>query len=380
MITRIKVKNFKSLADFEIAGLSRFTCLIGLNGSGKTTLLQFLDFVRALLQGRIKEWFDQYRWDTMDIITFGSSKRSIEFEIDVTDSGATETTWFARFNIQEMRCTQESLVIKRQDGTTDDVAFYAENKLKLHGNDYPLPPNFKQQGSIFSILHPLPEAPAEIFASKTFGVLEPSSIAQSTQTKAGIKNIEVRSDGYGLVGFISQLPENQQNDLFEKLQEFYPAVKNHKIRKQHFGWKNLLLNELENVYFDASHLSYGTLRLLVILSQYYSANDCLIFDEIENGINQELVEKMLDTLQNFNKKQVVVTTHSALVLNYLTDEAAKNGVILLYKDEHGHTHATKFFKIPQIAEQMEFMAPGQIMSQTDLIKLSSELAAQEDVK
>lgn len=49
MITRIKVKNFKSLEDFELRNLSAFTCLIGLNGAGKTTLLQFFDFVRSLL-------------------------------------------------------------------------------------------------------------------------------------------------------------------------------------------------------------------------------------------------------------------------------------------------------------------------------------------
>ena len=379
MITRIKVRNFKSLADFEITNLSQFTCLIGLNGSGKTTLLQFLDFVRALLQGRIKEWFEQNKWNASDIITFSSDKRIVEFEIDVTDSGDTQT-WFARFNIQEMRCTKESLVIKRQDQTTADIAFYSENKLKLYGNDYPLPPNFKQQGSIFSILHPLPATPAAIFASKTFGVLDPASIAQSTQTKAKLKNVEVKSDGYGLVGFISKLPEYQQHDLFEKLHEFYPAVKNHKIRKQHFGWKNLLLNEIENAFFDASHLSYGTLRLLLILSQYYSENECLVFDEIENGINQELVEKLLDVLQNFNGKQVLVTTHSALLLNYLTDEAAKESVVLLFKDPMGHTHAVKFFEIPKIAKQIEFMAPGQIMSQTNLIELSSNLAAQGEEK
>ena len=379
MITRIKVRNFKSLADFEITNLSKFTCLIGLNGSGKTTLLQFLDFVRALLQGRIKEWFEQNKWNASDIITFSSDKRIVEFEIDVTDSGDTQT-WFARFNIQEMRCTKESLVIKRQDQTTADIAFYSENKLKLYGNDYPLPPNFKQQGSIFSILHPLPATPAAIFASKTFGVLDPASIAQSTQTKAKLKNVEVKSDGYGLVGFISKLTEKQQSDLFEKLHEFYPAVKNHKIRKQHFGWKNLLLNEIENAFFDASHLSYGTLRLLLILSQYYSENECLVFDEIENGINQELVEKLLDVLQNFNGKQVLVTTHSALVLNYLTDEAAKESVVLLFKDPVGHTHAVKFFEIPKIAKQIEFMAPGQIMSQTNLIELSSNLAAQGEEK
>ena len=122
------------------------------------------------------------------------------------------------------------------------------------------------------------------------------------------------------------------------------------------------------------------MRLLLILSQYYSENECLFFDEIENGINQELVEKLLDVLQNFNGKQVLVTTHSALVLNYLTDEAAKESVVLLFKDPMGHTHAVKFFEIPKIAKQIEFMAPGQIMSQTNLIELSSNLAAQGEEK
>ena len=122
------------------------------------------------------------------------------------------------------------------------------------------------------------------------------------------------------------------------------------------------------------------MRLLVVLSQYYSENECLAFDEIENGINQELVEKLVYILQNFNEKQVLVTIHSALVLNYLTDEAARESVILLYKDVRGHTRARKFFEIPQIAKMMEFMAPGQVMSQTNLIDLSNELAAQGEDK
>ena len=106
----------------------------------------------------------------------------------------------------------------------------------------------------------------------------------------------------------------------------------------------------------------------------------VLFDEIENGINQELIEKLLVQLQNFNGKQVMVTTHSALVLNYLEDTVAKDSVVLLYKDTKGFTKAVKFFEIPEIAKQMDFMAPGQIMSQTNLIELSEKLKAQGDVK
>ena len=46
----------------------------------------------------------------------------------------------------------------------------------------------------------------------------------------------------------------------------------------------------------------------------------------------------------------------------------------------GFTKAVKFFEIPEIAKQMEFMAPGQIMSQTNLIELSEKLKAHGDLK
>ena len=162
------------------------------------------------------------------------------------------------------------------------------------------------------------------------------------------------------------------------MQVFYPSAHDCKIKNQPYGWKNLLIAELEKAYFDASHLSYGTLRLLLMLSQLYSNNACVLFDEIENGINQELIEKLLVQLQNFNGKQVMVTTHSALVLNYLKDEVAKDSVILLYKDNQGHTQAKKFFDIPEISQKLGLLGPGEVMSDTNLEKLSARLAAENN--
>ena len=168
-------------------------------------------------------------------------------------------------------------------------------------------------------------------------------------------------------------PQRSKWIYFKNCRHFILLLRT-KIRKQAFGWKNLLLSEMEKSYFDASNLSYGTLRLFVFLSQYYSDNKCLIFDEIENGINQELIEKLLDQLQNFNGKQVMVTTHSALVLNYLTDEAAKDSVIFLYKDKVGHSHAKKFFEIDGMAKKLEVLGPGEVMGDTNLIELSRQMA------
>ena len=52
MIKRIRVKNFKSLADFDLP-LGMFTCLIGLNGAGKTTVFNLLTGVYKPNNGRV---------------------------------------------------------------------------------------------------------------------------------------------------------------------------------------------------------------------------------------------------------------------------------------------------------------------------------------
>lgn len=381
MITRIAVRNFKSLADFTLTDIGMFTCLIGLNGSGKTTLLQFIDFVKAILNGRVTEWLEEKNWTIQEIVTAGSQRKLIEIEIDfkvtVDDADDVILRWSANFNSAEKRCTYEILSCMNRTLNhykTEILLSYKDGKLKLGDSVLDISPNLKYEGSILSFYTPDNIlAVDKIKRMKIFDVLDPQSISQPTQTKSSKKKIEVDHDGKNLVGFISAMNKDEQDSLFSDMKKFYPSLANYRIRRQRFGWKNLLLNELEKIYFDASHLSYGTLRLFVLLSQKYSNSQFLLFDEIENGINQELVEKLIDSLQDFKGKQVMITTHSALVLNYLSDDAARNSVILLYKDKDGHTSAKKFFEIPEIANKLKLMGPGEAMGDTDLLSLASRL-------
>ena len=55
------------------------------------------------------------------------------------------------------------------------------------------------------------------------------------------------------------------------------------------------------------------LRLLTILAQTQTLHSFLLFDEIENGVNPELVEKLVNVLLNA-RQQVLVTTHSPMIL------------------------------------------------------------------
>lgn len=136
--------------------------------------------------------------------------------------------------------------------------------------------------------------------------------------------------------------------------------------QESFGGRKLLT--------EARHVNDGMLRLIAILAELQDERQqFLLFDEIENGINPELVEFVMDALVSA-PQQVMVTTHSPIILNYLDDEVARKGVIYLYKTERGTTRSIPFFSIPSLAEKLKFMGPGEALVDTDLTTLPDEIA------
>ena len=111
---------------------------------------------------------------------------------------------------------------------------------------------------------------------------------------------------------------------------------------------------------------------MAIFSQLRSQTDFLLFDEIENGINPELIEYLIDHLVQA-RHQVIVTTHSPLILNYIEDEVAREGIIYLYKNNSGITCSRKLFDIPSLNEKLSVMGPGEAFIDTDLTKLYEEI-------
>lgn len=371
-IDRISVKNFKSLADFEISDIPMFSCLIGINGSGKTTLLQFLDFVKSLMNGNVPQWLNEQGLNNVtELLTLGGERKySIDIEIDAT-LGEKKAFWKAKFNTREMRCTVETL----REGVVEYR--YESGKLNISEPDKKIqvidygPSNYS--GSIFSFRET--EFSKFIRRCRFLGVLDPHAIAQSSLVYKA-QSASVESNGRNLSGFIAGLSADNQRNLLTQIQSFYAPLKNMEIKRKQFGWKSLLLSELEKSMFSAANLSYGTLRLFVLLSQQFTDDKVILFDEVENGLNQELFEKFVAKLQNYGepKKQVIVSTHSGLFLNYLTDEQARSGVFFLYKDKIGYTHVRRFFDIPQMSEKLNVLGPGEAMGDTDLMELSDQLS------
>ena len=156
--------------------------------------------------------------------------------------------------------------------------------------------------------------------------------------------------GEKLSSFVSTIKGEARSELIRLLKAFYPRLIDLKASSTKGGWKRLAIVEDFNgkqIETEARHINDGLLRILAILAQSRTERSLLVFDEIENGVNQELVEKLVKMLLA-SGQQMIVTTHSPLILNYLDDATAREAVQFVYKTPEGHTRIRRFFDMPRI--------------------------------
>ena len=170
---------------------------------------------------------------------------------------------------------------------------------------------------------------------KSLDLLAPEHLRQRTRDSAGTLGL----GGQNLSAFLHEMSDQKRLRLVAELKRAYPRLQGLHAKSLRSGWKQLEITEgcegqnsdfLPPLTTEARHINDGMLRLIAILAELQSDNQFLLFDEIENGINPELVEFVIDLLVNASQ-QVLVTTHSPMILNYLDDETAKDGVVYLYK-------------------------------------------------
>lgn len=383
-IKSIEAKNFKSLVDFRIE-LTQLNCLIGLNGSGKSTVLQFIDFLSQLVIGDMKGWLKERKWAASDLKSKLTTRKNIDLCVDFDEGGIIIGYWKAVYNPSKNYCTHEhfalyetSLEVKAGDihicdpdkdiNTRSPVAFDYEGSIVSAYKEELLPP-------------PILEIKKLIKAISSLELLSPEYLRQRTRESSGSLGL----GGQKLTAFLHELGPEKRYEMANQLTAVYPQLQQLQTTSLKSGWKQIEIVEKykgqdkkDHSFFfpkmttEARHINDGMLRLIAIIAELKSDHRFLLFDEIENGINPELVEFVI-TLLTSTYKQVLVTTHSPMILNYLSDEMAKAGVIYLYKTPEGLTKAIPFFLIPSMAEKLTVMGPGEVFVDTNLKELEIEI-------
>jgi predicted ATPase len=416
-IKSIKVDNFKSLVNFELP-LAKFSCLVGLNSAGKSTVLQFFDFLSQQFRGDLSGWLKNRQWDSSDLNSKLTRKQNISFEVVLSHNGVhgieIELIWSASFNRKTLRCTSEQVAyraINTENIVTDlQLTFDIGNKLLLKvedGNYYvwTLKENirevtvrhsspylvltqtneivlsgeipFEYQGSVMSQIKES-QLPTELLELKKFFIdlhaldlLAPELLRQRTRDAGNSLGL----GGEKLSAFLHEIGEAKRVSIQAKLAKIYPRFRHLDILSLRSGWKSLTVQEQFSdtiVKTEARHVADGFLRMLAVFAQLSKEQSFLLLDEIENGVNPELIEFLVDELVGAIP-QVLITTHSPMVLNYLEDEVAIEGVIYIYKGKNGATQAIRLFDIPSMREKLTVMRAGEVYEDTLLTQLDREI-------
>ena len=390
IIEYITVNNFKSLVNFDLR-LSHFTCLIGLNGSGKSTVLQFIDFLSQLFHGDIKGWLESRNWKPADI-PFHGSNELVNFSVTL---GQKFGHWRGDYDVNKGYCTYEELTLPQVYLRVNNGELEIQGKSAADGEWHEVHKEkvvFRYQGSILSQLrydalpslelansnaiHECHEFMSNIHSLE---LLSPEFLRQKTREVTN----SIGQGGEKLSAFLHELGVEGRKELTKRLQPAYSHLESVNTTALPSGWKQLEIQESfdgHKVITEARHINDGMLRLLAIFAEIQAKkHSFLLFDEIENGINPELVEFVVNALVTA-PQQILVTTHSPMILNYLDDKVAKNGVMYLYKDSHGHTKSIPFFSIDSLEKKLKVMGPGEAFVDTDLSSLIKEIESNPPAK
>lgn len=363
-----KINNFKSLVDFSLrlATQSSLTCLIGLNGSGKSTILQAIDFAAQMFRGDLEGWLKYRGWSSKDISHKPRTRRNVDMSICCEIEKDLTLVWSSSFNPYSMRCTEEIFLLN-----TEPVLTVKEKTIRFRDSSRPI--DFQYQGSVLSQLNPDRieniNSALQVFKNfvsgvRSFDLLSPHLLKQRAR---GGDNIGI--GGEKLSAFLHALPLSLREEINKIFAQFYPNRGGVVPLNMQFGWKSLYivenLSEERFLATEARHINDGALRILAIVAELFSPDTVLMFDEIENGVNPAIVSKLVEILVSASK-QVIVTTHSPLVLNYLDDEIAIDSTVLVYRMNDGYTRSKHFFELSEAKERLQHMSPGEVFLDVDI--------------
>ena len=324
MLSKLRVQHYKSLFDTEIA-LEPLTVFIGPNGSGKSNICEALAVLSDFLQRIIANtgYIDIIPFFTNSLNTVSKNQPSIEskfwhgkpdyflFEVSTlttTESIPSEKSKnFLDLSVH-LDYPQQKVCLRNLE-KTDTVTSNFTTPLRefLISNEYSDSPlaNALRKVSIYDF------APVDI-SSKA------SSNGSMDRTGQGI--------AYALVDIL-HTNRKSFDELEERLTRLVPNIQRIILPR---GENQTFLLELVDRYSEhhipAFDISDGTLRILAFLTALYQENtpSIICFEEIENGVHPWLLHKMIELLKIVSTEgitgkpvQVLITTHSPVLLNYV---------------------------------------------------------------
>jgi predicted ATPase len=414
MLKKLTIRNFKAIRDMTIE-FTPLTVLIGGNSCGKSTVLQALDFLRSAATRDIPEYLRERGWDFADLKSQcdGGANQPIEFisvwtlpvkkspmDVKWTLSIDFKDKWIIQERI--IKLSGESMILSYHNvGEKNKPASLGELNIQSSALKYVAGTSIDTDeiDPLFSFLS----------HSMNFELLSPDRM------RSGNKAPRSRNIGAGGETLAACIDLMEKNDR-EKLDKLVSGIIGLNVGIKTFDLGNtveLTVDEQtsQNLFkINARHLSDGLLRIIAYAAislekenVYLTIDDedsflltddgdklitdemievrngMILFDEIEDGINPYLTEKVIDLLRgivNNLGRQVIITTHSPIIVDDINPEE----LVFLWKDDAGAVQGKKMFSTEEMRELLKALYPGEVWVNLDTNSILKRLNVESNKK
>ncbi len=316
----ITIKGFKSIASIEKLKLGAINVVIGPNGSGKSNFIGVFAFLHAIREGHLQEY----------VIKAGGAEKVLHFGSKVSKRIHLHISFCEGVNQYEldlMPTAADELVPQ-----TEYVAFWNKDK-------YPDGPNqqsVSRVGKEAGISAPKGQPVAayvrkHLDSWRLYHVHDTSTSSPMKKTADVNDNRYLRPDGSNIAAFLYYLREKHETAyslIRRTVQRVAPFFDDFQLEPQKLNPDKILLewkHKGSEAYFDASTLSDGTLRFIVLTTLFLQPEkyrpSVILVDEPELGLHPYAITMLASLIKQASvKTQVIISTQSPFLLDHFQPE------------------------------------------------------------
>lgn len=372
MIKSLSVKSFKSLEDVTIE-FSSINAIVGQNNTGKTSILKAISAVSKIPQSvKIEDAFGNDWLSSAEIVSNGMPGLEVLFDAS-----------FEHLN-QKFEYSSRCIFPKETEKTIDLIS-ESLNGIQFIANE----PRFRKQSQVYSTALDSKLGHFETCLQFINGLKQVEVVQLIPSNLSLVSNFGAdfpagKQNGLNLPGSLKDILLEDRT-LFKQLEDLYvghfPQIagislvdnKNSRCTELYFKLKG-------GGRVPARSMSDGVLMVLGFLAMLYgnSGRKIYLIEELETHFHFSILEKIIkifrEYLENHTDSQIIFTTHSPYLLNYLEPEE----VIVVNMNEKYQTEIRKFDKYSKVEKLRHSFGTGDIWALAGEAKIFDELTQNND--
>ena len=315
-IIELNLGRFKRLKDVILSFGPGINVVEG--SKGKFILIHALELLRSLALGWPKDFLEQYDLEPEALAP--EDDPTLRLGI-VFRAGDRYFDWTIHWNTGTGRTVFENV----RDGPSADslrnLMLFDRGHLQIWERDRAFERDFSQlsfRGSILDILRPV-DFPTYVAVRdnirswakriSNLGVLDPRLLARCSN-RHGKQTIGWK--GQGFTGFLATFPPKRKAQFTERVKRCFPNFTGFRVKSLSHCLVTVTLSKGKRKWFP-DQCGWDELRMLAMEAMPELSASLLILEEVENGIDHNLIPQVF---QNLNEApfQVLVTTSNPAVL------------------------------------------------------------------